>query len=68
MTILWTFQTQAKVELFAAILQEADIPYEIDSKGKQKAAGSEVTISVDDRDYERAKKLLMKYRKRRTTT
>lgn len=68
MTILWTFESKAKVDLFAAVLQEADIAYETNAKGKQGISGNEVTISVDERDYERAKKLLMKYRKRKTSS
>ena len=66
--ILWTFESQPKLELFAAILQEAGIPHETATMGKNKNSANEVTISVDERDYERAKKILMKYRKRRTTT
>jgi len=68
LTTLWTFETQSKVEIFTAILQEAGIPCETQSKGKQKNSTGEVTISVDERDYERAKKLLVKYRKRKTNT
>jgi hypothetical protein len=65
---LWTFENQAKVDLFVAILQEADISYETLAKGKANSPNGEVVISVAEREYEQAKKLLMKYRKRRTTT
>lgn len=68
MRILWTFESQPKVELFAAILQEAGITYETQSMGKNKNSANEVSISVDEREYERAKRLLMRHRKRRTTT
>jgi hypothetical protein len=66
--ILWTFENQVKVELFAAILQEETIIYETQALGKNKNSSNEVTISVEEKDYERAKKLLMRYRKRKTTT
>lgn len=68
MTVLWTFENKTKVDVFAAVLQEAGIEYETNAKGKQNAQANEVTISVDERDYERAKKLLMKYRKRKTSS
>lgn len=66
--VLWTFESQPKLDLFAAILQEAGITCETAAMGKNKNSGNEVTVSVDEREYEQAKKILMKYRKRRTTT
>jgi len=66
--ILWTFENQAKAELFAALLLEANIACETRPSGKSKNSANEVTMSVDERDFERAKKALMKHRKRRTTT
>ena len=68
MKTLWTFESQTKAELFAALLREADIASEARPSGKNKNSANEVTISVDERDFERAKKALMKHRKRRTTT
>jgi hypothetical protein len=65
---LWTFENRDKMDLFAAILKEADIHYENQSLGKNLSSSNEVTISVDENEYERAKKILMKYRKRKTTT
>ena len=67
MKTLWTFETQAKLEEFAAILQKHDVAYEIASKSQQQKPNNEVTISVDDKDFEKAKKLLLKHRKRRTS-
>jgi len=64
--ILWTFDSQAKAQPFLAILENAGIPYETQSKAKLKGANSEVAFGVDEKDYARAKKLLMKHRKRRT--
>lgn len=66
MTILWTFDSQAKAQPFSGILDNAGIAYETQSKAKQKGANSEVAFFVDETDYVRAKKLLMKHRKRRT--
>ena len=66
MTILWTFDSQTKAQPFSGILENAGIPFETQSKAKQKGANAEVIFSVDDKDYIRAKKLLMKHRKRRT--
>jgi len=67
---LWTFETQAKLEEFAAVLQKHDIAHEIASKSQQsqqQKPNNEVTISVEDGDFEKAKKLLLKHRKRRTS-
>jgi len=68
LTVLWTYENQAKTDPFIASLQEAEIPYETQSKAKQKGQSGEVTIFVDEKDYARAKKILMKHRKRRTST
>jgi hypothetical protein len=64
---LWTFETLPKLEEFGVILQNHDIAYETASKSQQQKANNEVTISVDEKDFEKAKKLLLKHRKRRTS-
>jgi hypothetical protein len=64
---LWTFETQVKLEEFVVILQKHDIAYEIASKDQRKKPNNEVTVSVDEKDFEKAKKLLLKHRKRRTS-
>jgi hypothetical protein len=64
---LWTFETQAKLEDFVSILQNHDIAYEIAAKGNPQKPNNEVTLSVAEGDYEKAKKLLLKHRKRRTS-
>jgi hypothetical protein len=64
---LWTFDTEAKLEEFAAILLKHDIAYEIASKGNPGKPNNEVTVSVDEQDFEKAKKLLLKHRKRSTS-
>ena len=67
MKTLWTFDTQAKLEDFVVILQKRDIAYEIASKSNPQKPNNEVTVSVDEKDFEKAKKLLLKHRKRRTS-
>ena len=64
MTVLWTFENQEKLQRFAEVLASNDIGYEI---GSDKLPNSLVTLSVDEADYIKAKKLLMKHRKRRTS-
>ena len=64
---LWTFDTQAKLEDFVAVLQKHEIAYEIASKGTAGKPNNEVTVSVDAREFDKAKKLLLKHRKRRTS-
>lgn len=64
MTVLWTFENQAKLERFAEVLASNGIEYET---GSEKGPNSLVTLSVDEADYVKAKKLLMKHRKRRTS-
>lgn len=60
---LWTFETIEKVELFSAILKENGIEYET---AKKNAAINELTLSVNELDFKEAKKLLIKFKKRRT--
>ncbi len=66
MTILWTFDSQAKAQPIVGSLDYAGISYEAQTKAKAKGTNSEVTLLVDEKDYVRAKKILMKHRKRRT--
>ena len=61
---LWTFDAQAKLERFIEVLKSNNIEYEV---GNSKNPNSLVTLSVEEDDYEKAKKLLMKHRKRRTS-
>ncbi len=63
MTTLWTFLNKEKLEQFAKVLAEAGIAYQT---GNLKNPDSEVTLSVDEADYAEARKILMKYRKRKT--
>jgi hypothetical protein len=67
LTVLWTFDTPAKLELFVPILEKHGIAYETSSKGKPKEPGDGIRVSVDERDFVKAKKLLLRHRKRRTS-
>jgi len=63
MVVLWTFETSEKLNHFCEILNENDIIHET---GKKNAAINELTISVNEGDYKTAKKLLIRFRKRKT--
>jgi hypothetical protein len=65
--ILWTFESQAKLEQFAVILRSHDISFEVLSKNPKKTTSGEATISVDEKDYDKAKRILVRHRKRRTS-
>jgi hypothetical protein len=65
---LWTFENQTKTNAFTPSLEIAGITFELVSKGTQKTSNSEVTIMVEDREYEQAKRLLMRHKKRKTAT
>ena len=65
---LWTFESQTKANAFTPSLEGAEITFELVSKGAQKTSNSEVTIMVEDREYEQAKRLLMRHKKRKTAT
>lgn len=67
MKTLWTFDTQPKLEEFVSVLKNHDIAYEIASKGDPHKPINHVTVAVEERNFEKAKKLLLKHRKRRTS-
>jgi len=64
MKSLWTFENKEKLDKFLAIIQEHGLEYEVSSKGNK---SGEQTLSVAEGDYAKAKKLLLKHRKRRTS-
>ncbi len=68
MVKLWTFENQTKASAFTVSLEIAEISFELVSKGTQKTSNTEVTIMVEDREYEQAKRLLMRHKKRKTAT
>jgi hypothetical protein len=70
MVHLWTFESREKLDKFAAILESNGVVYEIQTRKQDGAAkGSDgVVIAVRQLDSDKAKKLLMKHRKRRTSS
>ncbi len=63
---LWSFEDQAKLDLFVKVLEAHGIVFEVQPKARQKVIGNGITLAVDEGDFEKAKKLLLKHRKRRT--
>ena len=59
---LWTFTTREKLDKFLAVLERHDIDCEITSAEK-----SNFTIAVNEAEYAKAKRVLLKYRERRTS-
>ena len=59
---LWNFMTKEKMEKFEVILKSHEIDYEITSAEKNK-----YVISVDEGDYSKAKRVLLKHRERKTS-
>ena len=64
--ILWTFEDKAKLEKFAAVLHEHEIAFEVNAKSKERST-NQLTLSVEDYEYEHAKRLLMRHRKRKSS-
>jgi hypothetical protein len=59
---LWSFTTREKMDKFIAILQAHDMECEISSAVKDK-----YVIAVNESDYSKAKRILLKHRERRTS-
>jgi hypothetical protein len=59
---LWNFMTKDKMEKFEVILKSHELEYEVTCKEKNK-----YVISVNESDYTEAKRVLLKYRERRTS-
>ncbi|MEI6385761.1 MAG: hypothetical protein WCQ50_03940 [Spirochaetota bacterium] len=66
MKFLWTFEDQAKLDKFTAVLADREIAFEINSKSMENKT-NQLTISVEDDDYENSRKLLMRHRKRKAS-
>ena len=64
---LWTFDNQEKLELFKAILVDHEIEFEVLSQGRP-GKGGEFTVAVAEGEYAKAKRLLLKHRKRRKSS
>ncbi|OJF77359.1 MAG: hypothetical protein BKP49_02530 [Treponema sp. CETP13] len=61
---LWTFENAEKLKPFMDILIGNDIPYEILTKKGEVNKESGLIVFVEDHYYKRAKKELLRYRKR----
>ncbi len=59
---LWTFPSKEKLEKFSVTLEAHEIPYEAQAEG-----ANQHSISVDEKDYAKARKLLLKHKERRTS-
>ena len=59
---LWNFMTKEKMEKFENILRHHEIEFEITSAEKNR-----YVISVHESDYDDAKRVLLKYRERKTS-
>jgi len=63
---LWTFESRTKLELFIPILTDHNISYEILFKGKPDVSNVGLMITVEKSDYEKAKRLLMIHKRKKT--
>jgi hypothetical protein len=59
---LWTFTSKEKLEKFTGVLQQHEIPFEVEAKSDK-----EHEVSVADGDFPKARKLLLKHKERRTS-
>jgi hypothetical protein len=66
--LLWKFENNNKLEQFRSILDNHCISYEINSDKQTQKQKDSIALFVEENDYEMAKKLLLKHRKRRTSS
>jgi hypothetical protein len=59
---LWTFTSQEKLDKFLEILKNHGLAYEVEPK-----SAKELKVSVEDGDYVKAKRALLKHKERRTS-
>jgi hypothetical protein len=59
---LWTFPSKEKLEKFLEVLKNRDIAFEIETRSEKEHA-----VLVDDKDYAKARKVLLKHKERRTS-
>jgi hypothetical protein len=62
MKFLWTFTSQDKLDKFLEVLKNREIDYAVETKSPK-----ELVISVEDGDYVKAKRALLKHKERRTS-
>lgn len=64
MPILWTFENREKLASFREVLANNDITHEVVSKNGKVDEEYGLIVTVGDYEFKRAKKLLLRYRKR----
>ena len=64
MPILWTFENPEKLKPFTVVLDDNNIPFEIQSKSGKVDAENGLIIFVEEYEFKKAKKVLLSYRKR----
>lgn len=62
MRMLWTFASKEKLDKFVVTLDAHEIPYTVEAKGS-----NQYSILVDERVYPKARKILLKYKERKTS-
>jgi type III secretory pathway lipoprotein EscJ len=59
---LWTFTSKEKLDKFLEVLVKHGIEYEASAR-----SANEQAVSVDERDFPKARKVLLKHKERRTS-
>jgi hypothetical protein len=59
---LWTFTSKEKLEKFLEVLKNHDVSFQVETRSSK-----EHSISVEDKDYPKARKVLLKHKERRTS-
>jgi|WetSurMetagenome_2_1015567.scaffolds.fasta_scaffold518793_1 hypothetical protein len=67
MIFLWTFSNEMKMNKFIDVLKQNSIEYEIQSEISKTRGNTGNSIAVLDKDFDKAKKLLIRHRKRKTS-
>jgi len=63
---LWTFENAEKLKPFITVLIDNDISFETLTKDGKVDSENGLIVSVDEYDFKRAKKELLRFRKRIT--
>jgi len=61
---LWTFENQEKLNPFMNVLISNDIPFELLTRDGEVDAENGLIVSVEAHEFKKAKKELLRYRKR----
>jgi len=66
--VLWAFESKEKLDFFIELLIKHEIPYEVLSKDEKDPSIKGIQLAIEDENYVKAKRLLLKHRKRRTSS